>query len=361
MIMITLRKIVVILLYISTLKIINAKCCRCCCCDEEINKSNLDEGEYFLNSGLNIKVPLNLKWSQYKNGYNCSAIAVFRFILSDKVLLERFLKENLKQNSMKTKNTKELFSETSQLFKDILKTKDDYNERMYNIIEKLEVNEIFASDEILTRFLWIYFKDLFRVKCFSHSIYQEKNSKEFKLESSLGNSISSPFYFPDETYKLKNFMKTYKKTQSEAENIIKKLTENNINSIKEEFITSEYLYLYTSPTGSAYFPKPTVDGKEFTDWEKISITQKNGTIKEYELIGLMGLCGEIVNASVSDSDTVLIVPVYDKDKNKKGWVKYQFDKVSEVRELQYWKNIDKFGEWKNPTFINFIYRCKSIK
>ena len=150
-------------------------------------------------------------------------------------------------------------------------------------------------------------------------------------------------------------MKIYKKTEEEAEEIIKKLTENNTKVIKDEINTSEYLCL--SAYGFGCFKKPNVNGKEIENWEKISITQKNGTIKEYKLIGLIGLCGKIVNTSVSGTDTVLIVPVYDKNKNEKGWVKYQFNEVSEVHDLQYWKNVNKFNEWGNPVFFKYIYKC----
>ena len=60
---------------------------------------------------------------------------------------------------------------------------------------------------------------------------------------------------------------------------------------------------------------------------------------------------------MSRTDTVLIVPVYDKNKNKKGWVKYQFNEVSEVHDLQYWKNVNNFNGWKNPFFFKYIYKC----
>lgn len=338
-----------------------SKCC-CDCCDEE--KYFLNSGdetkyneEYFLNSGVNINVPLNLEWSKYKNGWNCSAIVVFRFILSDKVLLEKVLNENLKQSHVIDNKKKDPFSKISQLFKNILKSKNNYNDIMYDIINSLEVHDEYDSDSILNRCLYIYFKDLFKIECTSHAIYQNKNSKNFEITNSTSVGVYYHFFFPDETYKLKQLMKNYNKTEEEAEEIIKKLTENNTRVIKDEINTSEYLCLSTSPTSCGYLKKPTVNGEEFKNYEKISITQKDGTIKEYELIGLIGLCGEIVDASVSGTDAVLIVPVYDKNKNEKGWVKYQFNKVSEVHDLQYWKNVNKFGRWGNPVFFKYIYKC----
>ena len=333
-----------------------SKCCCdwCDCCDEE---------EYFLNSGYNINIPLNLKWSSYKNGCNCSAIAVFRFILSDKVLLEILLNGNkktlnenlnLNQNSMILSDP---FSKISQLFKNILKSKNNYNDMMYDIINSLKINNIFDSGEILDRCLYIYFKDLFNIEETTHTIYQNNNSKNFEIADATSFEVFRHFCFHDETYKLKQLMKKYKKTEEEAEEIIKKLTENNTKVIKDEINTSEYLCLSTSPTGCGYLKKPEVNGEEIKNYEKISITQKDGTIKEYELIGLIGLCGEIVSTSVSSTDAVLIVPVYDKNKNKKGWVKYQFNEVSEVHDLQYWKNVNNFNGWKNPFFLKYIYKC----
>ena len=341
-----------------------SKCCCDCCDEEEYSLNSGDETkyneEYFLNSGYNINVPLNLEWSRYKDGWNCSAIAVFRFILSDKVLLEILLNENKKtlnenlnldQDSMILSNT---FSKISELFKKILKSKNNYNDMMYDIINSLKINEIFDSGDILDRCLYIYFKDLFNIENTTHTIYQDNNSKNFEIADATSFEVFIPFCFHDKTYQL---MKDYNKTKEEAEEIIKKLTENNTKVIKDEINTSEYLCLNTSPTGCGYFKKPEVNGEEIKNYEKISITQKDGTIKEYKLIGLIGLCGKIVNTSVSGTDTVLIVPVYDKNKNEKGWVKYQFNKVSEVHDLQYWKNVNKFNGWKNPVFFKYIYKC----
>ena len=336
---------------------------KCCCdwCDESCcdwcDKTKYNE-EYFLNSGYNINIPLNLEWSRYKNGWNCSAIAVFRFILSDKVLLEILLNGNkrtlnknlnLDQDSMILSNT---FPKISELFKKILKSKNNYNDMMYDIINSLKINEIFDSGDILDRCLYIYFKDLFNIENTTHTIYQDKNSKNFEIADATSFEVFIPFCFHDKTYQL---MKNYNKTKEEAEEIIKKLTENNTKVIKDEINTSEYLCL--SAYGFGCFKKPNVNGKEIENWEKISITQKNGAIKEYELIGLIGLCGEIVITSVSRTDVVLIVPVYDKNKNEKGWVKYQFNEVSKVHDLTYWKNVNNFNGWENPVFFKYIYKC----
>ena len=226
---------------------------------------------------------------------------------------------------------------------------------MYDIINSLKINDIFACGEILDRCLYIYFKNLFKIEQTFHTLYQDKNSKNFKIADSTSFDVFRFFCFHDETYILKQLREKYNKTKEEAEEIIKKLTENNTKVIKDEINTSEYLCL--SAYGFGCFKKPNVNGKEIENWEKISITQKNGAIKEYELIGLIGLCGEIVHTSVSRTDTVLIVPVYDKNKNEKGWVKYQFNEVSKVHDLTYWKNVNNFNGWENPVFFKYIYKC----
>ena len=55
--------------------------------------------------------------------------------------------------------------------------------------------------------------------------------------------------------------------------------------------------------------------------ETISIKQEDNSIKEYELIGAMLECGDHINADlnkITRTDFVLILPVYDKNKKKKG-------------------------------------------
>ena len=93
----------------SCLKFENFSKCCCDCCDEEeyfLNSGNEIKynEEYFLNSGVNINVPLNLKW--YK--CNCAILAVFRFLLSDKVLLERLTNKITSKKPMYEKDKKEI-------------------------------------------------------------------------------------------------------------------------------------------------------------------------------------------------------------------------------------------------------------
>jgi len=151
-----------------------SKCC-CDCCDEE--KYFLNSGdetkyneEYFLNSGYNINIPLNLKW----HNYNCAMLAVFRFLLSDKVLLERLTnkitsKKPMDEEEINNLRTKKIFDEISSIFNNAKSKKGIYNEKIYNILRTIETRNktpniehaIHESSNILLNFVRIYFSDLF--------------------------------------------------------------------------------------------------------------------------------------------------------------------------------------------------------
>ena len=329
---------------------------KCCCdwCDEYCcdwcNETKYNE-EYFLNSGYNINVPLKLEW----HNCNCAAVAVFRFILSDKDLLKKVT--NPDQNSV---TDKEKFSKIKELFYNIRSKKGNYNEMMYSIINLNEENFYFDTMDILLYCLNTYFNDIFNMQYTSHFIDKPGGesgiAENFSILDIESNEVTHPFEFKDEKRYKEEFMKKNNLQEEEANKIIKGLT-GTTNFIKEEFSTNKYISLYSSNILPGLFEKPTVNGKEYKDFEKISITQKDGSKKDYELIGLIGLCGKIEETNKSEIDTVLLVPVYDKEGNKKGWVKYQFNKVSEVHGLQYWKDVDNFDGWKNPTFRHYIYKC----
>ena len=330
-----------------------SKCCcdwcdKCCC--DWCNETKYNE-EYFLNSGYNINVPLNLKW--YK--CNCAILAVFRFLLSDKGLLKKVT--NPDQNSV---TDKEKFSKIKELFYNITSKKGNYNEMMYSIINLNEENFYFDTMDILLYCLNTYFEDIFNMQYTSHSIYKPRGesgiAENFSILDIESNEVTHPFDFKDGKQDKEIFMKSNNLQEEEANKIIEELT-GTTNFIKEEFSTNKYISLYSPNISPGLFEKPTVNGKEYKDFEKISITQKDGSKKDYELIGLIGLCGKIEETNKSEIDTVLLVPVYDKEGNKKGWVKYQFNKVSEVHGLQYWKDVDNFDGWKNPTFRHYIYKC----
>ena len=332
-----------------------SKCCCDCCDEEEYFLNSSDETkyneEYFLNSEYNINIPLNLKWYNC----NCAMLAVFRFLLSDKGLLKKVT--NPDQNSV---TDKEKFSKIKELFYNIRSKKGNYNEMMYSIINLNEKDFYLDTMEILLYLLNTYFKDIFNMQYTLHFIGKVKGefgiAENFSISNSEQNEVTHPFDFKDEKRYKEIFMKSNNLQEEEANKIIEELT-GTTNFIKEEFSTNKYISLFTCPTGLGFLKKPTVNGKEYKDFERISIPQKDGSNKDYELIGLIGLCGKLEETNKSETDSVLLVPVYDKEGNKKGWVKYQFNKVSEVHDLQYWKNVDNFDGWRNPIFKHYIYKC----
>ena len=290
-----------------------SKCC-CDCCDEEkyfLNSSDKTKynEEYFLNSGVNINVPLNLKW----HNYNCAMLAVFRFLLSDKVLLERLTnkitsKKPMDEEEINNLRTKKIFDEISSIFNNAKSKKGIYNEKIYNILRTIETRNktpniehaIHESSNILLNFVRIYFSDLFINLITLYGIEIE--------EISFSN------------VHLNKFTADIHKTN--------------------EYIFFEY-------------------GKETknktTPIENISIKQKDTSTKKYELVCGIVQAGEFKN--ISDTDDVVILPVYDKNKQKKGYAAYQFNKILDIKPLEYWIKLDNFSGFRNPMFKVLIYKC----
>ena len=90
--------------------------------------------------------------------------------------------------------------------------------------------------------------------------------------------------------------------------------------------------------------------------EFIEKKQFNNTKKKYELIGIIGVCGNIENTTLGGTDFVSILPVYDKNKVKKGYVIYQFNKRSEIMSIDELNKLERFGNWENPRFHLLIYK-----
>ena len=224
-----------------------SKCC-CDCCDEEEYFLNSDDGteykeQYFLNSGYNIDVPLNLKWH---NG-NCAMLAVFRFLLSDKVLLERLTnkitsKKPMDKEEINNLRTKKIFDEISSIFDNAKSKKMNYNKKIYNILRTIETEnkkhdivrdiekEIRESYNIFLNFVRIYFSDLF-INLITHSGIE-------------WNSIAH------------------------CDIPLNKITADLHNK------TNEYIFLgYTNDTKNMTTPI-----------ENISLKQKDTSIKKYELV-----------------------------------------------------------------------------
>ena len=287
---------------------------KCCCdwCDEYCcdwcNETKYNE-EYFLNSGYNINVPLNLEW----HDCNCAMLVVFRFLLSDKVLLERLTnkitsKKPMDEEEINNLRTKKIFDEISSIFNNAKSKKGIYNEKIYNILRTIETRNktpniehaIHESSNILLNFVRIYFSDLFINLITLYGIEIE--------EISFSNVHLNKF----------------------TADIHK----------KNEYIFFEY-------------------GKETknktTPIENISIKQKDTSTKKYELVCGIVQAGEFKN--ISDTDDVVILPVYDKNKQKKGYAAYQFNKILDIKPLEYWIKLDNFSGFRNPMFKVLIYKC----
>ena len=286
---------------------------KCCCdwCDEYCcdwcNETKYNE-EYFLNSGYNINVPLNLEW----HDCNCAMLVVFRFLLSDKVLLERLTnkitsKKPMDEEEINNLRTKKIFDEISSIFNNAKSKKGIYNEKIYNILRTIETRNktpniehaIHKSSNILLNFVRIYFSDLFINLITLYGIEIE--------EISFSNVHLNKF----------------------TADIHK---------------TNEYIFLgYDLKT------------KETTPIENISIKQKDTSTKKYELVCGIVQAGDHKN--VSNTDDVVILPVYDKNKQKKGYAAYQFDKILGLEPLEYWIKLDNFSGFKNPMFKVLVYKC----
>ena len=257
---------------------------RCCCdwCDEEkyfLNSSDETKynEEYFLNSGVNINVPLNLEWYNC----NCAMLVVFRFLLSDKVLLERLTskitsKKPMDEKEINNLRTKNIFDKISSIFNDAQSKKGNYNKKIYNILRTIErgnkksdieiENEIRESGGIFINFARIYFSDLFMI-----------TNDGGKNENIITYNVH-----------LNEFTADIHKT-------------------------NEYIFL-----GYDFYKK----GE--TPIENISIKQEDTSTKKYELVCGIVQAGDFKN--VSDTDDAVILPVYDKNKQKKGYAAYQFNK-----------------------------------
>ena len=288
---------------------------RCCCdwCDEEkyfLNSSDETKynEEYFLNSGVNINVPLNLEWYNC----NCAMLVVFRFLLSDKVLLERLTskitsKKPMYKEEINNLETKKIFDKISSIFNDAQSKKGNYNKKIYNILRTIErenkksdieiENEIRESGGIFINFARIYFSDLFMI-----------TNDGGKNEDIITYNVH-----------LNEFTADIHKTN--------------------EYIFLGYDFYY----------------KGETPIENISIKQEDTSTKKYELVCGIVQAGDFKN--VSDTDDAVILPVYDKNKQKKGYAAYQFNEILGLEPLEYWIKLNNFSGFRNPWFKVLVYKC----
>ena len=292
-----------------------SKCCCDCCDEEEYFLNSSDETkyneEYFLNSEYNINIPLNLKWYNC----NCAMLAVFRFLLSDKVLLERLTnkitsKKPMDEEEINNLRTKKIFDEISSIFNNAKSKKGIYNEKIYNILRTIETRNktpniehaIHESSNILLNFVRIYFSDLF----INLITYDRIEIEEISFSNVPLNKFTADIHKTNEYI----FFEYDKKTKNKT-----------------------------------------------TPIENISIKQKDNSTKKYELVCGIVQAGEFKN--ISDTDDVVILPVYDKNKQKKGYAAYQFNKILDIKPLEYWIKLDNFSGFRNPMFKVLVYKCRN--
>lgn len=274
--------------------------------DKDENKDSKNNNKYYLNSGYDIDLPLNILWANC----NCSYLSLFRFFLSDNYFLDKLLnkktsiftedqkkKETIIKVIKKIQNNSEIINKTSELFKKILNNKANYNKEITEILDIIAEKH---NCEVSTQFLGLI-----------------------------------NFYF-FETFYLTEFNKYNSKYQYSTYQWPKNL--DDINN------TNKY-YLIYNPSKDKIKINEFIEKKQFDNTEK-----------KYELIGIIGICGNLEETSLSGTDFVSILPVFDKNKVKKGYVIYQFNKRSDIIYIDELNKLSKFGSWENPRFYLLIYK-----
>ena len=268
------------------------------------NKTNKQNDKYYLDSGYDIDLPLNIEWRKC----NCSVLSIFRFFISDKYFLDKLINkktsifnEDQKKRKIdkmnRIQNNDNVINNISELFKKILKTKGEYNKEIEGILDVIKVNSTSDAFTILLKFISFYFFEKF--------YFTEKNK----------------------------YLNIYEYRQFEF-----------INQFQNIYDTNDYYLLQNDERNKIKIN------------EVIKKIQFNNSIKKYELIGIIGVCGIVDTPSLEYSDCVSILPVFDKNKGKKGYVIYQFNGKSEIMSVDELNKLDKFGNWKNPRFHLLIYR-----
>ena len=183
----------------------------------------------------------------------------------------------------------------------------------------------------------------------NYEIEYYKDEIEKYLKNDCHNKLSKLF---------KNILKKQGHYNNECNNILNVL-ENTYNSYE---ILAKFVQLLFYEKFFFFFEylicRNLGLNKNYKVSESIKIKLLNGPIKSYEICGIIGVCGEL-KEDIKKTDFVLILPVYDENDIKKGYVKYQFNSVSDVKSLKYWNEVDNFSNWKNPRPFVMIYKEKS--
>ncbi len=279
----------------------------CGCCynknkDDNTTNDNRDEYDYnyFLNSGAQYGSPLNIKW----DNCNCAILSVIRFLLSDKDLLDKILNKKISDHIKDDpKINFQFLDKTSELFKKILKNKGNYNVEINEIINILGLEKTIDAHSFLWNFINIYFYENFEVT----------------NTTNIGRHI-----------------------QTVIDPYINLLEQND---------TNDYLAIQ-NPRQPANKDINKIKLEEFIDKK-----QNNNSIKKYELIGVIGVCGNFDSENaLKDRDFVSILPCFDENKLKKGYIIYQLNSKSKVMSIDELNKLENFGGWGNPRFYILIYK-----
>lgn len=286
---------------------------------------------YYLDSGIDIDVPLNIMWGNN----NCAVLCVYRYFLSNKFFYDRitsktetkpekilYVTESEKNRRLK-KFRKEIgkfnvfLDKNSDILKEALTKKRDYNKEIKQAMEQVshQIGCCYDALEFLECFFWHYCLEDFQ---FIRSDFSNSEIRYYINDSNY-EQIENGFLLQDDTIK----------------------------------IVGKYIFFYN-----------TLDRK-IKIKNQLKIKLSDSSVKKYEINGIFGFAGNYYKnkkgdliSNEADCDYCLIVPVYDKNKNKVGYIKYQFDERSEIRDLDYFYNLENFRGFKNPFFIEFIYREK---
>lgn len=280
--------------------------CGCCCSKKKNNNTtndNRDEYDYnyFLNSGTQYGSPLNIKWANC----NCAILAIIRFLLSDKDLLDKILNKKISDHIKDDPkiNSSQFLDKTSELFKKILKNKGNYNVEINEIINILGLEKTIDAHSFLWNFINIYFYENFEVT----------------NTTNIGRHIQT-------------------------------VIDPYCNLLKQKDTNDYWAILNPRQYDSKHINK--IKLEEFIDKK-----QNNNSIKKYELIGVIGVCGNFDSENaLKDRDFVSILPVFDENKLKKGYIIYQLNNKSKVMSIDELNKLENFGGWDNPRFHILIYK-----
>ena len=327
--------------------------------NSEIKIFNLSE--VFTESGQPLKHLKNIKWENL----NCCLLSIIRLFYCINVI-------NKYIHRTKTEDIDKLFNE---FILDLDKNESGYNDEL----EKEENNNITAKDILIT------FKNLFKELKISNnpktqSLLNEifiilKKNKNYLNKYTIEGIIKLIFtlLFPNQQItRIKNKITTFYdydyfftidiidenilKIQDIIDNKIKTdLQENN------EFIinTPNILVINNKSRLKLHIDKGIINKEtrlEISEFINIPIYNKNGEFikkEKYILKGVIFVSG--VENNENHSDFSCVVPVFDNEKNKLGYIYSALNEISDIYPLDYFNKCDNIKGFKYPHPIYIFF------